>query len=136
TLQPEQRFDSAAHFAGSLVRESDGEDAVRRGTLDLYEPGDAMREHARLAAARAGQHERRRERRGNRGALRLVEAVENAGNVHSRIVARKPHGSRVGSRAEGLPRFALRRLPGILCDEWTWQVARPISAAAEIACLG
>ena len=55
----EQLLDAAAHLAGRLVREGDGEDAVRRDALDLDQPGDAVREHARLAAAGAGEHQHR-----------------------------------------------------------------------------
>ena len=70
---PSIDLDAAAHLARGLVRERHRENAVRRGVFDLHQPGDAMREHARLAAARAGEHERRRERRGDGRALRIVE---------------------------------------------------------------
>ena len=46
------------------------------------DPGDAMREHARLAAARAGQHQHRAHGRGDGFALRVVQRVENGGEIH------------------------------------------------------
>ena len=78
----EQLLDAAAHLARGLVRERHGEDAVRRRALDLDDPGDAVREHARLAAAGAGEHQHRPERGGDGLALRVVEGVENRGEVH------------------------------------------------------
>jgi len=57
--QAEQLLDARAHLAGGLVGEGDREDAVRRGALGLDHPGDAVREHARLARARAGEHQHR-----------------------------------------------------------------------------
>ena len=80
--QAELRLDAAAHLAGRLVGERHREDAVRRDVLDLHQPRDPMREHARLAAARAREHERRRERRGDGLALRVVERIEEVGDVH------------------------------------------------------
>ena len=73
---PEQPLDTAAHFRGGLVGEGDREDAVRRDPLYLNEPGHAVHQHARLAAARAGQHQRRLERRGHRLALGIVQTIE------------------------------------------------------------
>ena len=73
---PEQGLDAPAHFRGGLVGEGDGEDAVRRGALHLDQPGDAVHQHARLAAARAREHQRRAERRGHGLPLRVVQTVE------------------------------------------------------------
>ena len=56
---PEQPLDAAAHLRGGLVGESDREDAVRRDALHLDEPSHAVHEHARLAAARAGEDQHR-----------------------------------------------------------------------------
>ena len=78
----EQLLDAAAHLARGLVRERHGEDAVRRGALDLDDPGDAVGEHARLAAAGAGQHEHGPERGGDRLALRVVQGIQNRGQIH------------------------------------------------------
>ena len=56
--QAQQRLDAVAHLGRGLVGEGDREDAVRRDALDLHQPRDPVREHARLAAAGAGEHER------------------------------------------------------------------------------
>ena len=68
----EERLDAAAHLARGLVGEGDGEDAVRRGALGLDEPGDAVHQHARLAAARAGEHHHGTDGRGHGLALGVV----------------------------------------------------------------
>ena len=62
------RISAAALFVNVTARMPWGETP---STCD--QPFDAVREHARLAAARAGEHERRHERRGDRLALRIVE---------------------------------------------------------------
>ncbi len=46
-----------AHFGGGLVREGHGGDVLRLEPLRLDQPGDLLRDDARLAAARPGQHE-------------------------------------------------------------------------------
>jgi hypothetical protein len=56
--QAELRLDPVPHLGGRLVRKRDGEDAVRGDTLDLDEPLDPVRQHARLATARTCKHER------------------------------------------------------------------------------
>ena len=82
--QAELRLDAMAHLGGGLVGERDGQDAVRRDALDLHQPLDAVRQHARLAAARAGEHERRQQRGSDGLPLRVVERRENVGDVHGR----------------------------------------------------
>ena len=82
--QAELRLDARTHLARRLVGEGHGEDAVRRDALDLHQPGDAVREHARLAAAGAGEHQRRGERRRDRLPLCVVQRVEKMGDVHGR----------------------------------------------------
>ena len=77
----QQLLDAPAHFVRGLVRERHREDGVRRGALRLDDPGDAVREHARLAGARAGEHQHRAHGRGDRRALRVVQRVENRGEV-------------------------------------------------------
>ena len=64
--QSQQGFDAAAHFRRGLVGEGDREDAVRRGALDLDQPGDPMHQYPGLAAAGAGQHQGGAQRRGHR----------------------------------------------------------------------
>ena len=60
-----------------------------RGALGLDHPGDAVREHARLAAAGAGQHQHRAERRGDRRALRVVQGIEDRGQIHGGRILRE-----------------------------------------------
>ena len=48
-----------AHLGGRLVGEGDGEDLPRSRQVLLQDVGDAVREHARLAGAGAGQHQKR-----------------------------------------------------------------------------
>ncbi len=59
--------EAGAHLAGGLVRERDGEDAVRRDPRARDEVRDAVGDDAGLAAARAGEHEQ--------GAARVRDGV-------------------------------------------------------------
>ena len=79
---PQQSLDPAAHLGRRLVGEGHGQNAVRRSALDFDQPGDPMHQHARLAAAGAGQNQRGAERRGHRLALRVVQPVEQVRNIH------------------------------------------------------
>jgi hypothetical protein len=81
----ELRFDAVAHLGRGLVRERDGEDAVRRDALDLHEPLDAVREHSGLAAACAREHERGLQRGSHGLTLRVVERREYVGDVHREV---------------------------------------------------
>ncbi len=90
----EQRLDAAAHLAGGLVGEGHREDRVRRGAVLRDQPGDAVHEHARLAAAGPGEHEYRAGRRADGGALRIVELREEGFGLHGR--------DSIGSRATRL----------------------------------
>jgi hypothetical protein len=62
------RISPAALFVNVTARH-----AVRRHALDLHQPRDALHQHARLAAARAREHEHGHELGGDRGALRVVQ---------------------------------------------------------------
>ena len=55
----EQLADALAHFQRGLVRERDGGDVARLEALGLDQVRDLLRDHARLAAAGAGEHETR-----------------------------------------------------------------------------
>ncbi len=55
TLQ--QLLDASAHLGGGLVGEGDREHVVRGRALGGDDVRDAMDEHARLAAAGAGEHQ-------------------------------------------------------------------------------
>ena len=61
------------HLAGGLVGERDGQDAPRRHARARYEIRDAVGDDARLAAARAGEHEQRTRRMRDRLGLGLVQ---------------------------------------------------------------
>ena len=69
---PQQIRHASHHFAGGLVGEREQQDAVGRNAL-FEQVGHAIGERARLARARAGDDERRAGRRGDGGALLLVE---------------------------------------------------------------
>ena len=51
--------DTRAHLAGSLVREGDREDALRRDAVLRDEVGDPRRQDSGLARPRPGEHEER-----------------------------------------------------------------------------
>ena len=55
----EQRSHARAHFAGGFIREGDGQNGRRRHVIRADQMRDAMRDDARLAAARAGQDQHR-----------------------------------------------------------------------------
>ncbi len=86
-MDTEQVVDTLAHFARGLVGKRHRENAVRRHTLGLHEPGDTMHEHARLTRARTCEHEHIARLRSDGLALRIVEIVENMGDVHARILS-------------------------------------------------
>ena len=72
-LLADQRQDALAHLGGGLVGERDGQDLPGPHALDADQVGDPMGQHARLAAARAGQDEQRPLRRGDGAGLLGVE---------------------------------------------------------------
>src|SRR3569623_2114976 len=82
----EQLLDAAAHLGRGLVGEGHGEHAVGRGTFDPDQPGDAVHEHARLAAARARDHQHRAGRGSHCVALGVVEGIEQVGDIHRGIL--------------------------------------------------
>ena len=55
-VAPHQLLGALAHFGRGLVGEGDGGDAVGRQP-GLDQPADLVRDHARLARARAGEHQ-------------------------------------------------------------------------------
>ena len=141
----QQRPQALAHLGRGLVGERDGEDAPGTHALVGDHVGDAVREHARLARAGAGQHEQRPV--GALGCLALggVEAREVDG-VGGRLVARARRRDRGGrrdgsSRGRGRtgcrdsPRARRRPLPHLRKDwqcevlgaslPWCWRHASP-----------
>jgi hypothetical protein len=83
------------HLAGSLVGEGDGQDRLGRDAADADQPGDATREHARLAAAGTRQNEQRT--LGGLHGLPLlgVEALEKIIGEHEKL---REEGAGIGGR--------------------------------------
>ena len=79
----EQRLDTPAHLGRGLVGEGHGNEALRRQALDVDQPRRAVHEHSRLAASGAGNDQGRLGRGRDGLALRLVQLVENRGDVHA-----------------------------------------------------
>ena len=71
-----QRVEALAHLGRRLVGERDGEHLPRTDALVGHHVRDAVREHARLARARAGKHQERAVRTEHGVALSGVEAVD------------------------------------------------------------
>ena len=89
-----------------LVGEGDGEDRQRARLPGGEQPGDARGEHARLAAAGAGEDQRRRVRQRHRGELFGIEVFEKlvGGHGQARVQAAMIARARLRSRgAPGLP---------------------------------
>ena len=70
---PEELLEACAHLAGRLVGEGHREDAVGRHAVGGDEVGDAVGDDARLAAARAGEHQEGAVDGRDRPRLRLVQ---------------------------------------------------------------
>ena len=104
----EHRVEPRQHLLGGLVGEGHRQHAAGRELAGLDQPGDARRQHARLARAGAGEDQRRLGRQRDGGELFGVEAFEQPGGArisfgkHPAIV---PQG-------RGPPRLRRRRRPG------------------------
>ena len=83
----DQGLDAAAHLAGGLVGEGDGQDLVGVGPAGLDQVRDPVGEDARLAAAGAGKDQQRPVGRGDRLQLRRVEDGRELGGVERAQVA-------------------------------------------------
>ena len=64
--------DAIEHLPRGLVRESEQQDVARVDSV-LEQIGHAIRQRARLPAARAGDHQQRPRRRGHRRELLLIQ---------------------------------------------------------------
>ena len=117
----DQLGDAPHHLARGFVRERQQQNPVGRDAL-FEQIGDAIRERARLARARAGDDERRAGRRGDGGELLLVEfarvidlelnfSPERLQNVIARHAAKLRHRAEVKSekRWPDLPPVSNRR---------------------------
>ncbi len=112
----QQLFGAAAHLGGGLVGEGHRQHAVGRGALDADQPGDAVHQHAGLAAAGTGDHQHRPGRAGHRVALGIVKGVEQIGNIHG------GHFNRCGGGAGDALSVRRRGLLGIIpLQSFEWQ---------------
>ena len=75
----DQPGEPGLHLVGRLVGEGQGQD-LRAGDALLQQVGDAMRDHARLAAARPGQNQQRAIDMLHRLELGGGERFENVGS--------------------------------------------------------
>ena len=80
--QAEQRFDAPPHLPRGLVGERHRHDVVGRRAR-LQQVRDAMHQHARLAAARASQHETVAWGRAYGGALGVIQRGKKAFRIHA-----------------------------------------------------
>ena len=114
-LEPDRRqqaLDPPRHLAGRLVGERHREQVARRQITATEQPGDPVGDHARLAAAGAGQHEQRTIAGRHGFALGGIQIVEEAlhrcchhaivpdrvklraaGQIVTAVVARRPQRS-------------------------------------------
>ena len=84
----EQPFDALAHLARGLVGERDREDLPGLRLVGVDQEGDAVREHARLAAAGAGEDQQRPLAVRDGLALGLVEVLQQLLEVFCMRVGR------------------------------------------------
>ena len=100
----QERLDPSGHLLGGLVGERDRQEVPRREGLPAREPGDPVRDDARLAAAGAGQHEQRPLAHRDGFALRRIQVVEETvqPEKHRTIVP----GDRRAANTEPPSRFA------------------------------
>ena len=100
-----EALDAPAHLGRRLVGERHRKNRMRRDVLDFDQPGDAVREHARLAGTGTGQHQAMLGRRGDGVALRGVED----GNEFGDRVGRMHPRSLPGTARQSAARRAIRR---------------------------
>lgn len=110
----DELLDTLLHLARGLVREGDREDLAGVDIALAQKMGDAVREHPRLAGARAGHDEQRGAGVHHGRALVLVQPVQQGRRIHGgavRAVAvvRVPARGRVEAAAEQVVRKRLRR---------------------------
>ena len=98
----EDRLDARPHLARRLVGEGDGEDPGGTRLPGGDEPGDAVGEHPGLPASRAGEHQRVAGLGGHRGALLVVERLDDVRDVvhASPVRASRPFYRPAGREAD------------------------------------
>ena len=130
-----QRRQSQQHLLRGLVGEGHRENGQRTGLSGGEQPGDARREHAGLAAAGAGQDQRRRVRQRDCGQLLGIQIFEKRGS-HARCADANSDDSR--GRTASSRASAHRRCRGPHAKNraktGTWPAfARPAHQTAIIA---
>ena len=115
-LHRRHRRQADEHLLRRLVRERDGEDRQRRRLARREQPRDARRQHARLAAARAGEDQRRSMRQRDGGELLGIEVGEKGKSSwrRERSIIRG-RGAIIRAPGDASPisrrRFRCRRIP-------------------------
>ena len=84
-VDAEQRLDARAHLLRGLVGEGDRQDAIRRADVAADEVGDAVRDDARLARARAREDQERAV--GLKNSF-LLFGIEGGEKIHSPLFYR------------------------------------------------
>jgi hypothetical protein len=102
----QHRRDARQHFLRRLVGEGDRDEAARAHLPGLDQPRNARGEHARLAAAGAGEDQRRLVRQRDRFELLFIEAGEKI----------RGHDRRGGNRSD-----ENRRTTALIINELNWK---------------
>ncbi|MNM52321.1 hypothetical protein D3C81_633980 [compost metagenome] len=108
-----QLLDTLAHLGSGLVGEGHRQDRVRRGLLDLDQPGDAVHQHTGLAGAGTGQ-DQLTTNGGRYGlALGVVEGVQQEREIiaHPTILGARATLGQIYSRKTSSSRLAGHRAP-------------------------
>jgi hypothetical protein len=77
TLALQQGADALSHLVGRLVGKGDRGNIARRIAAPLHQMGDLQGDHARLAAARTGQHQQGAVEISYRFVLRCIGLVQH-----------------------------------------------------------
>ena len=112
-LVSDQAGDAGAQLGGRLVGERHGQDLPRPDALDADEVGDAVSQHARLAAAGAGQDEDRPVGRPNGPLLLGIEAGQDASRQRLGGSLALGQGDRLGLERRRLGRLDARPVEGL-----------------------
>ena len=116
--QLQQLLDTAAHLGRRLVGKGDGEKAVWGYALDIDKPGGTMHQHARLAAAGAGDNERGLGRRGHGLTLRVVQLVEDWRYIHE--IGRRLPIAEIRERRSLAENYCSQRTPSMYWVRSYW----------------
>ena len=90
----QQCGDSGAHFGGGFVGEGHRQNAVQRSIEKLIQPTDAVGQHPGFSGTGAGQHQIRTGLGADGLALRRIQGINEAGDIHYLPLTRLTPGSR------------------------------------------